>query len=501
MFTVRFYQFTKNENSTAVPSSAAVEFSTCQAKAPISVLSPVISVMNNGAEWNPQSYNYCYIPEFARYYYITDWTNSGPVWSASCRVDVLATYRAQIGAFNTYVYRSSYEFDGRVADSKYPFMADVSTVIDSDVPSPFSIDNADNGFWYLVTVQGGGPALHYVMNQASLVRLLSYVFSDEYYAAVLGNMGATEYPEAKVAINPMQYITSVKLVNGALSTFTDFSSAPVSGVTVGVVYVSPQGFTAYMASPYTYRILYTMPRPNHPQAASRGSWLNSSSSASLYELYMPPFGFVSFDSGDIGLYDTLAFYIIGDGWGGNANLRVTAYNAEHQSDTEHTISDITISVGVSIPISGITLGYTGSTDSGSRFDRMKTNMDIATWGGFLGAALSMSVSSAVSTANNVYNGADSFANTLFSFLTPHASFNGSAGGTLCNCLPLAKFTARFLRLVDEDNRDAGRPLMKNRTIANLPGFVVCNPEHFAIPGYKTELDEICGYMARGFFYV
>ena len=59
-----------------------------------SVLNPSIRI--ESAE-NIAGYNYCYIPEFGRYYYITDITSVRTrVWEVSMRCDVLMSYSAQI---------------------------------------------------------------------------------------------------------------------------------------------------------------------------------------------------------------------------------------------------------------------------------------------------------------------------------------------------------------------------------------------------------------------
>ena len=46
---------------------------------------------------NPSQYNYCYIPDFGRYYFITDITSIRTgLWRISCSVDVLMSYQSQI---------------------------------------------------------------------------------------------------------------------------------------------------------------------------------------------------------------------------------------------------------------------------------------------------------------------------------------------------------------------------------------------------------------------
>lgn len=46
---------------------------------------------------NPSSFNYCYIPEFGRYYFIRNITSvRNNIWRISCDVDVLMSFRTYI---------------------------------------------------------------------------------------------------------------------------------------------------------------------------------------------------------------------------------------------------------------------------------------------------------------------------------------------------------------------------------------------------------------------
>lgn len=46
---------------------------------------------------NPSQYNYCFIPEFNRYYFITNITSVRTnIWRIDCSVDVLMSYQEQI---------------------------------------------------------------------------------------------------------------------------------------------------------------------------------------------------------------------------------------------------------------------------------------------------------------------------------------------------------------------------------------------------------------------
>ena len=68
-----------------------------------SVLNPSIRIESTE---NIAGYNYCYIPEFGRYYYIVDIMSVRTnVWEASMRCDVLMSYSNQIKAITGVVVR------------------------------------------------------------------------------------------------------------------------------------------------------------------------------------------------------------------------------------------------------------------------------------------------------------------------------------------------------------------------------------------------------------
>lgn len=71
-------------------------------KAECSILQPVILVEMNGNLIT--QYNYCYIPEFGRYYFITNIESVRTnVWRIHCNVDALMTFNEQILNLNVIV--------------------------------------------------------------------------------------------------------------------------------------------------------------------------------------------------------------------------------------------------------------------------------------------------------------------------------------------------------------------------------------------------------------
>ena len=90
--TATFYTFSKRKNSTGRPSGGSSN--NIYIKDPSSVLNPQIMLETS----NPTAYNYCYIPTFDRYYFISDWISDHGMWQANCVVDVLASWKNSINS-------------------------------------------------------------------------------------------------------------------------------------------------------------------------------------------------------------------------------------------------------------------------------------------------------------------------------------------------------------------------------------------------------------------
>ena len=137
--TATFYKNVgKKLNSTKIPTYGYYDEIdlTVELKAVTNLFTPSLVISadtftdNQGNIVNPMQYNYCYLPDFQRYYFVNDWTFSGRHWIASLSIDVLGTYKSQIGASSLYVLRSASHSNGRVTDNKYPVIAKPYTYID-----------------------------------------------------------------------------------------------------------------------------------------------------------------------------------------------------------------------------------------------------------------------------------------------------------------------------------------------------------------------------------
>ena len=69
-----------------------------------SVITPIIKIEDNDLT----DYNYAYIPDFGRYYFITNITSvRNGLWEVAMRVDVLMTYADEIKANTAVIARNS----------------------------------------------------------------------------------------------------------------------------------------------------------------------------------------------------------------------------------------------------------------------------------------------------------------------------------------------------------------------------------------------------------
>lgn len=97
-FTVTLYQFTKRKNSTLQPTQLQGTDLNCELKQPTSYKNPVFLFhVEDGFEWN-------YLKWDSWYYSITDVVSvRNDIFEVHCALDVLATYKTEIGATSAFV--------------------------------------------------------------------------------------------------------------------------------------------------------------------------------------------------------------------------------------------------------------------------------------------------------------------------------------------------------------------------------------------------------------
>ena len=77
---VNMYTFSKYANSTEQPAGAGTSFD-CVLKDTSGVINPTIALKLD-MSFNVSAYNYAYIPDFERYYFVREWTWERGLWVA-----------------------------------------------------------------------------------------------------------------------------------------------------------------------------------------------------------------------------------------------------------------------------------------------------------------------------------------------------------------------------------------------------------------------------------
>ncbi len=456
-FAVNFYSFKKAQNSTKRPADAPGVSYNCVLKDDCSTINPIIRLQTIITD--SPNYNYAYIAEFERYYFVNDWVFSGRLWEAVCNVDVLATYKDTIAETSNYIVRASAESDEFICDSAYPARTEITRRL-ATITNHFI-----GGGCYVVGVQGNGLTNYYAMTIAQLDGLIEYLFSDDYVHQILPSDVIEQYPQYKVNLNPLQFITSITQYLFNVEVSTSPTQVIVGWGTTNIEAPRVRRVTTYIDD----WIL-----SSHPQAATRGAYLNSDP-FTKYILCYPPFGTITLSATAIARVEQIQTRVVLDAVAGSATLSVVDFHSDTVFSVVHG------SLGNQISISGAIAPGTGT---GNIIEAGVTAF---------GQALTGNIGGALQT------GIDSIKSSLANAIPSVSSAGGVSGGMDGAVGPCSMVTDHFL-IVDEDLAGIGRPLMKVRTHGSLPGFQSSQNPDIQISGSKQEADQIISYLRNGFYY-
>ena len=207
---ITLYQFAKKLNSTARPNGTAKGVSG-QLRESCSMLAPEVGFVAFGQTESPHAWNYAYIPDFGRFYFIDNWTWTAGMWYASMSVDALATWRANIADSTEYVIRSASAHDDTIVDSLYPTNVQVSQEV-ATANNPFKPNRAwDNGEYCISISSKGGYGMGFLkywrLDRQNMQILANKLLGSVDYL----NLQAEEISDslAKALFNPTQYVSSL----------------------------------------------------------------------------------------------------------------------------------------------------------------------------------------------------------------------------------------------------------------------------------------------------
>ncbi len=481
MLTVTLYEFKKRENSTKRPDASATQREhQAVLKMPTSLLRPEIT-FDFGLKGNPSFYNYAYISDLGnRYYFIRDWTVSeGHLWTAHMEVDVLASWKISIGESTQYVLRSSNSFDTYVMDKMYVTKAPITTVIKTVENWP--IKESIGGGNYVVGVINNsnnavGAVAYYVFTEVQFRAFMAYLLGSIDWAGTIDEISADL---TKVLFNPMQYISSVTWYPTNAPKGSDVNSIPFGWWNIPVK-------ASMLKTSGVVPEAYIITLPKHPQASSRGKYLNLAP-YTTYDFDSRVWGLIPIDTSTLIDEDALTMEVRTDYATGVSNLRI-----ERGSD-HYAVAVRQGMYGVPIQIAQIGIDYINAT-----LTTVKTTAEAASELTSTKNMVDMATNPISATAGSIATVAGAIQTTLNAYM-PQFSTSGN-NGTVANYMVAPTLYAKFAPLVDEDNDDRGRPYCKKAVLSTLPGYQVISCADIALASTKSENQMVKQYMESGYFY-
>ena len=463
-FTVKLYTVDKFQNSTKQPEGSGAEY-LCAANTPFSIAYPTLQI---NAGDGLVIYNYAYIPSVGRYYFIREWTFERGLWVADCAVDVLASWKRNIGDSSLYVMRSASDFNGAVLDSSYPPTAEIVvnekalTLTDAD-GLPWRYDGV-TGSYVLGIIGAGGAVGYWYFTEQNYKTLMSKVFDPAIYDL--------QAEQEKRDFNPLQYI-----VSALWFPFTMSSTGILSKLKLGWWdVVVPCDFVGSTLSAIFNTGKVTIPR--HPQN-ERGDYLDTDTYSS-YSLQLPCFGAMALPNELLRGAATLEVTMEIELSTGTALLKVNTNTRSKPIVIQET------QVGCPVQIAQVTNSFIGNLSNAAISGAKALFGEHSFSGQFLSVAR---------TSINALGDVVPYIKTNDAAV----SVAGSMGSRTMTTISPA-FISSFTKVVDEDKDHHGRPLCKLRKISTLSGYVQVMDGDILAPATLGELTQIKTFLEGGFFY-
>ena len=477
---------TKKHNSTAVPTMSGTGTKTlsCMLKEGSSIIRPVLIFERANVG---HTYNYVYISDFSRYYFVDDIVYDGARIYYHCSVDVLATYKSTIGNSTQYVLRAAHTYNEYVIDQYYPVTTRIRQYSEF-LGTPWLEYGSSRGIWVVGVVNGVSGAAsgvtYYACTRSTFEAFMQYMMSANFVADQLG-ITVTEAqtnPQWRTMIDPISYITQCVWLPFSYTTgspasprFTEeamcIGTAQRSEMQAGNISHSTGGRTVVQYQP--------TPMP-HPQAHLRGEFLNSPGFTDC-RLVIPPFGSFELNSLEVNQYDRFDVYVTVDCTNGVGKLMVYGYTG---TGADEKLVSVLLSaqaqVGVPLPITQIITPGLSPVQVGMQ-------------------AVGTVAAAATGNAMGAIAGGASMIESYYASKVPHVSTVGSRG-TIAAIHGNAYFEYVWKYVADDDNADHGKPLCEDYQLSTLPGYQMILEPHIHTTGTASEDDQINAYLASGYFY-
>ena len=509
MFDIYLYKFNKKPNSTALPTGSGSRYE-CVMKTVSSLLSPVIDIADTKQTGTIPMFNYAYIADFDRYYFIDDVSWTQGIWSISMHVDVLGSFKDDIMNSRQYVLRSASSSNGYIPDTLYQTYIDSSGAYAVETLSN-SVQRYDSAHstWYNVTyfnkrINNGAVCVgvvsgtvngvtHYIMPVATFRELLQKAF-----AVTPSDMTDVSSGIANAIYDPMQYITYCRW----------FPVLPLDanlGTMVQTVYIGGYSITFNAVDSFCYQMTglgvekyrFNIDLPMHPDAVTYP--YTRLSPFSEYSLNFQPFGNIPLDTTKMMDASRLTVMWSVDFCTGQCILEIRS-NAAHSG----LIYTETADYGVPMPISALVLDWKAglamsamtwlkSTQEG----KSKTYTDYSK--AFTDPDTGRTYAPAVTVNNTdlIDKAMDVVGSAMGNVVT-----KGSSGSFLSYNSGSPYIYLWYVKQAAHDNARYGSPLCQNVRLDTLSGFCLCSNATVTYSDKNPVSDEqisVAAYLNSGVY--
>lgn len=453
---VRFGNTDKRRNSTKI-GDTDIAF-TCYLKDATSIERPVLQFQ----QANFPNWNYAYITEFRRYYFITNITSvSTKIWDIELEVDVLASFKDAITKAEGFVRYSESDYNAMIPDSRIP-RTDKSHWVDTKV----EFTHYSKSGTYFVTImcnldwaEGTGVPVTYAMNKSQMASFRKALFDD--------------FTELKKQLdNPIDYIVSCVWLPIDSSSFDGTTHSVIVGENTLSVQAKSISNTTTSAS-------FTIPIPLEYVDKKTGTCADYRNVEPYTEAYLslPGIGVTGvplmqyLQDGKTKPVMRIRYTL--DATDGSITYWLTDWNYP-----DANILVITGNIGVSIPISN------SNTNPLSAI-----NGAIGAVGAYYGYLTPM-----MGTALGGSQLAEGVLNSFQTSTTIKGALGGRSGEVINQYVTLTLVIHELSESPDDIVSTIGRPLFKRCVLGDLSGFVSATGVYVNATCTATEHDLMAQYL-------
>ena len=465
--------FSKKENSTAQPSGSGTAV-TGVLKMPTNVMKPTIILDGHVSV----THNYWQIPDFNRYYKVSEMRYVGPNTEIDLEVDVLATYKTNIGSYSGLIARTNDVFfaDNMIPDPACKDTGDFDEYVsDGDITkfgTAIKIFDQNYGV-YVITVVGKPEtsgtsrsfATHYALTQSEMADLAEE-FNDPTF---LQNI-------KQEFTNPMDSVCSCIWIPISLSNINTNSE---------IIH-----FGSYATTITGHRIIGKTIEGHNNIALNSGAYsinktFRNTPPYSTYSLYLPFVGTVELD-----------YQAIWENWQLNLWTYVdvttgdVVYKILNEDDTS-VFATYSGNCASDVPISNQKPSATKSLSAvGLLVGGSAAAIFTAATGGAGAAVLGTFAAGAASSMTAAISG-----------LQVHTQTSGSISSSLGAKVGIKAVISIYKKKITAQNQtELGLPVYQIGTPSSHSGFCQFVAASISVPGFAEECDRINTYLNGGFFY-